>query len=581
MNKPGTRSQRTNRCTRLMVEALEWRRMCSATPLTLLSGGSTVSVTQVVAGAGHLAVDNSGGLWYTAGDSLLAVAASGTTQYAVPPASDGSARPIVSNVVFTQDNSAWFVVAEHAGDRLERMTAGGSFADVTPVTDATIGKLTVSQDGIWFTQSTPAAAAIGHVDTGGGAALIYVPGGVTFAGLATGPDGNVWFTGNADGQGVVGKVMANGSVQEQMVAGTVGDIINGHDGSMYFGGANGIWQASMSGNVSMRVHGAAAPQSLTESADGSLWFIDASHPAYPISHVALNGVLLQYGSGIEGTPVPSSLMAAPDGGIWFTAVGSGAGWLGDLQASNSDAQQQSQGIVTSVILSNSNANFCLCAGVTTAFIYANGVPIIVQRNTSGIASDNNTQTDPPVVTTSVSTRESGAPTPPSDDRHLSGVYVVTLSAVANGNDEKSQNPGTNQGNVTQDPGTFEGEFSVHVPMGRTLPPLNAKHSYYSSSKTAAPALVPAVGQTLATVASGGPAVPGACVLPPGQAQGQPVVFMQSSYINSAKTPSSTATDTPGQVANEPLVDWWRFTAMVSAASGLQSWWPFSSRQMYW
>jgi virginiamycin B lyase len=562
MKKRGSRLQRDTGSQRPLVEALEWRRMCSGTSLTVMTCFSSTTVTQVAAGAGNLTVDRHGALWYTAADALLKAA--GTGSFVVPAASDGAARVIVSNVVFTQDNSAWFVVAEGAGNRLERMTAEGQFQDVTPVTRATLGQLTVSQDQVWFTQSTGSQAAIGHIGADGREVLLQVPGAAAFAGLTTGPDGNVWFTANTSGAGgVVGRVTANGAMEMFTLSGAVGDIVNGQDGYLYFGGKDGIWRMDTSGRMAIKAHANVTVESLTVASDGSLWFIDASHPAYSISHMTREGMLVQYGSGIQGSPALNSVVSGADGGIWCTAGGTAAGWLGRWQVS--------QGVVLVISGMSSGAGY--------SYACLSSVTGTIPLNTGGNLVGGNTQVDVPVVPPPDSANDEEPAAPPSHNkpqRDVRVASVATRGSTAAGPEAATKAAGS----AGQDPGTYEGEFCMHITAGQALPPANVPHTYYSSTRTPSPTFSSPDQAVDAIVTARSPAMPAPIATGEPSPQGTThVAMMHALDVDNPRTPPAPDREKSVQRGVGRMVDWWRLTAYLSAVTGLEGWWPSNSRRL--
>jgi hypothetical protein len=593
-----TMAKRTprNACTRqLMAEALELRQMCSGTLLTYgAPPPSSFSAIQVAMGATNLAVDPHGNVWFTAGNSLEAPSDSGVTHHVVPAASNGSLRNIVSNVVFTQDDSAWFVVAENGGNRLERMTADGTFQDMSAVTSASMAHLTVSQSAVWYIASN---SAIGYYRADGAKGLFSVPG-TTLAALTTGPDGNVWFAGaNASGHGLVGKVTPAGTVTKFTLTGGAVSSLAASAGYLYAGGQNSIWQVTTAGNVSEMLHGSFSVQSLTGAPDGALWFIDAAHPARAISRVSGNS-LTQLTSGIQDATTVTSL-AITGGNLWFTAAGSSTGWLGKFQISSSadllgGALSAVQNLFDSAGVVQLNGSTCyslsdytsasnhvaLTFGTSIVSRFASEATNAVQfadTNSSTVNSNtNNNQASTGTVT-------NGQAAPASPVLHSRPHQEVVTGAAANDAGNVGivgiSNADTKLANTEalQDPATFEGEFRARTPENYTLPPRNISHTYYSSAVRSSRGLDLAAGHSGVVPAASFIAEPLAQL----QSAATPTPRGQIITTPAFKTRAVTTWDAAQAVLAEIPVsshaDWWQLAACVSAVSGLQDCVPTKKR----
>ncbi len=110
----------------------------------------------------------------------------GVTTFSVPP-SGANSRTVTSNIVFTQDQTAWFVLQEGSGSRLEALTADGTFVDKSNLQTSHIWQLTVgADDSLWFTQGNN---TLGHV-VNGNISLTTLSQVNGFAGITTANDGS-------------------------------------------------------------------------------------------------------------------------------------------------------------------------------------------------------------------------------------------------------------------------------------------------------------------------------------------------------------------------------------------------------
>ena len=160
------------------------------------------------------------------------------------------------------DGNVWFT----EGSKIGSISRAGAITERSLPTDAVPSDITLGADGnLWLIEAND---KIARLTIANALAEFTVPYG-SLRSLATGPDGNVWFT---DGQ-KVGRISPEGTIKEfGSTAGGLSDITAGQDGNVWFTTASTIG----------RVH-----------SDGS----------------------------IEEFPVPDSaygIAAGPDGNIWFT-----------------------------------------------------------------------------------------------------------------------------------------------------------------------------------------------------------------------------------------------------------------------
>jgi streptogramin lyase len=138
-------------------------------------------------------------------------------------------------------------------------------------------------------------------------------------GIASGPDGNVWYA----KQGGIGRMTPAGMVNEYGVpnGGDSGGIAAGPDGN--------LWFTQPRGNKISRVTPAAAfqeyrlptaasgPSAIALGPDGNLWFTEAAAASNKIGRITPAGVITEF-----PIPTPSSnpagITKGPDGNVWFT-----------------------------------------------------------------------------------------------------------------------------------------------------------------------------------------------------------------------------------------------------------------------
>ena len=299
------------RLPRLIAETLEGRRLFSAATFNI-SFNSVVTLQPAAIHADHLATAPDGSLWYTAAGTIEHVATNGQTT-AYTPAGGTSNQPwsINSNIVFTADNSAWFVLSNGQTDQLSELSTSGTFTSISTLTGAASHFLTVSHDAVWFTQGQN---NIGAYSGGTELPIIHVAGATALTGLTTDAAGTVWFTANASSGGLLGSVDASGSSQAQTLSVQPHGLVAGADGSLYFASGHAIWQKSASGALSDSSVGSLSPAALAPAPDGTVWFIDQSQASRPLWRLGADQSLQETTIAI---PPLTSLAIGVDGALAF------------------------------------------------------------------------------------------------------------------------------------------------------------------------------------------------------------------------------------------------------------------------
>ena len=156
-----------------------------------------------------------------------------------------------------------------------------------------LNMVTGSNDKLWFTD--PDAHQIDWIDENGALTLYQLDETFRPTGIASGPDGNLWFT---ERNGHVGKISTSGIVTAFVIpsAGVIGGV------------ATGI------------------PGSITTGPDGNLWFTEYSTSCIPcictiyggiIAKVTLDGVITEFALA-DTTATVTAIVTGPDGNLWFT-----------------------------------------------------------------------------------------------------------------------------------------------------------------------------------------------------------------------------------------------------------------------
>jgi virginiamycin B lyase len=146
----------------------------------------------------------------------------------------------------------------------------------------------------------------------------------TFVGnMVAGPDGNVWFSAQdyGESEGVVGKVTPGGEVAEYAVPEGAASIATGADGNLWFTEAHGIGRITPGGDATSfeLAEGSGAPRALTLGADGNVWFVTAKPAA--AGRISPSGSVTMFPLATAGEP--SAIASGPGGDLWFTVPEAG------------------------------------------------------------------------------------------------------------------------------------------------------------------------------------------------------------------------------------------------------------------
>jgi virginiamycin B lyase len=172
------------------------------------------------------------------------------------------------------------------------------------------------EGNLWFTEELK----IGRLSTDGLIAEFTLPAGGRPAGIALGPDNEIWFTDSWNQR--VGRISAGGSFSEIQLSAYPGAITGGPDGNLWFAeSGDRIVRCTPGGDITeFMVPGEPNPYSLpvgiTAGEDGALWFTETSGA---VGRITTGGSVslfpiprFQLGENIGG------ITSSPDGDLWFT-----------------------------------------------------------------------------------------------------------------------------------------------------------------------------------------------------------------------------------------------------------------------
>lgn len=178
--------------------------------------------------------------------------------------------------------------------------------------------------------------------------------GVDVEGMATGPDGAIWFTDTNTNQierlTTAGQFTNHYYLPSPYAYGDVGSLASGPDGNLWFTmqRSNKIGRITTSGSITLyQLPTGSYPVGITTGTDGNMWFIESQ--ARKIGKISTAGAITEY-------PVPNgeyagNIVAGPDGNMWFT----------ELLASKI-AKISTAGVITEYSAPASNSVTALTAG---------------------------------------------------------------------------------------------------------------------------------------------------------------------------------------------------------------------------
>ena len=134
-------------------------------------------------------------------------------------------------------------------------------------------------------------------------------------GIASGPDGNVWF---AESAGKIGRISPSGVITEFAVNGYTDGITSGPDGNIWFTeqAVKKIGKMTTSGVLLAEFPVSANPDGITAGPDGNVWFTEWDSPGQ-IGHVGRitpSGGLTEF--LISGYSGVGAIAKGPDGNLW-------------------------------------------------------------------------------------------------------------------------------------------------------------------------------------------------------------------------------------------------------------------------
>jgi len=254
---------------------------------------------------------------------LAAAAPTGHFKVFRIPSANSQPRHIAAG----SDGNTWFTESNINAAKIGRIDAGGNVTEfVLPNQSAQPDDIVSGPDGaLWFTgPSGFPDFFIGRITTDGKEITGFAPpcdpaGGCSIVpgGIASGPDGNIWFT--EDVRNAIVRLTPAGvftffTIPTQSA--NPQGITRGPDNALWFAeqNANKIGRIDTIGNIVEFGGLTGSPSRITLGPDGNLWFTELFDSK--IGSITVNGLVSEFQTTAQSQP--SDIVAGPDGNLWFT-----------------------------------------------------------------------------------------------------------------------------------------------------------------------------------------------------------------------------------------------------------------------
>ncbi|HWH21156.1 MAG TPA: hypothetical protein VN671_11530, partial [Solirubrobacterales bacterium] len=183
---------------------------------------------------------------------------------------------------------------------------------------------------IWFAglQLSPQAGEVGFAGSVGSSGPAAVPAAaslgerLTYGGIATGVDGNLWMT--VPRANMVVRMSPSGDITKFPLPSSLNDptaIVAAPEGTLWFTseGSNAIGSISTVGTIrAYPLSANSTPRGITTGSEGTIWFTEAG--ANAVGRIAANGEISTFPLPVSGGQ-PNQIARGPEGNLWFTETG--------------------------------------------------------------------------------------------------------------------------------------------------------------------------------------------------------------------------------------------------------------------
>lgn len=253
-------------------------------PVTLNSSGTLASTASSIL---DLTAGPDGQIWALTNANVMArtTLAGASANVATLP---GAGLGFIALGPVDRDGQVWFWRSPTIG----RMNSSGTVTLQQSIPNVGLGSMTLGPDGnIWFTTygdaaTNPDANSVRFITSAGQMTTFPLPVGnppveILAGGIATGPDGNLWVTERGQYANKIAKVTPAGIITEYPVSApgspdTFAFITPGPDGALWFTGQAGNQVGRITTDGVVTLFGVptanSSPASITTGPDGRIWF---------------------------------------------------------------------------------------------------------------------------------------------------------------------------------------------------------------------------------------------------------------------------------------------------------------------
>jgi streptogramin lyase len=289
---------------------------------------------------GEIAAGPDGNLWFTEPNTngIGRITPNGVvTEFT---AGLGTAQPF--GITLGPDNNLWFT--DQASNRVGRVTPQGAvtlYADRFDPKFLPYG-ITTGPDGLlWVTTRLAPGnkpiypALVFAMDLDGNIAKTFNAPAFLAGNITVGPAGDLWYTTSGLGSAwIATRMTVDGGLTQVQTYGSAAGIAKGPDGNMWLVGGTGarpladdrITRVTPSGVATEFYFGAVgSPFRIAAGADGNLWFTKESGAR--IGRITPQGVITEFNAAIAPGDWALDIAKGPGGRMWFAKLSNRIGWI--------------------------------------------------------------------------------------------------------------------------------------------------------------------------------------------------------------------------------------------------------------
>lgn len=213
------------------------------------------------------------------------------------------------------DGNVWFTAGGGSErTRVGRITLDGAATEFT-LPDPTVGSgdIVAGPDGnLWFIEGF--ARRVGRITPSGALTEFPIPGNASPSALVVGPDGAIWVS---DFYGAIWRVSLSGSFTKYPIAADPFDLATGSDGNLWFTDelSNRIGRMTVSGAVTLFSRPSPEQSWRCElGPDGNIWY---SVIGRKFGRITASGAITEFQFTGDRGREATSVAVGPDGNLWM------------------------------------------------------------------------------------------------------------------------------------------------------------------------------------------------------------------------------------------------------------------------